>query len=426
MATRSPCARSAPFSRRFNRALLAAGLCGLALASASSDGVSKVEGDRIILGATVSLTGNYASSGEHTRNGYDLAVAAINAAGGVKVGGRSYSLEIKYYDDESSTKLSAELTERLITEDKIKFMLGPYSSALTAAVAPVVEKHKIPMVQANGASRSIFSQGYGYVFGVLSTSEQYLSSVVDLVADLEQKVGRSPKELSLAVVVEEDPFSLDVRTGVVERAEALGIEVVADERFPPDFADSTEIFQRIKDLKPTILIVSGHTKGAVAAARHIGEMKIDIPVIGFTHCEAGQLIQKFGAAAEGILCATQWAETLKYRGAVFPSARSFSRSYLKAHTEYSTTAYQAAESAAAVIVWKDAFERANSFDTETLRSTIAATNLQTFYGNIKFAPTGQNVAKPMVLRQIQRGKLRVVAPVEWASWPLVYPRKAPQ
>ena len=84
---------------------------------------------------------------------------------------------------------------------------------------------------------------------------------------------------------------------------------------------------------------------------------------------------------------------------------------------------RAAEAAAAVIVWKDAFERSNSFDTETLRSTIAATNLRTFYGTIKFAPTGQNVAKPMVLRQIQDGKLRVVAPIEWASWPLVYPRK---
>jgi len=426
MAARSPSARSAPFSRRLWHALLAAGLCGLALATAPSDCLAKVEGDRIILGATISLTGNYAGSGKHTKNGYDLAIEAINKAGGVKVGGRPYRLELKYYDDESDTGLSAKLTERLIADDKIKFMLGPYSSALTAAVAPVVEKHKIPMIEANGASRSIFSQGYGYVFGVLSTSEQYLSGVVDLVAELEKKVGRSPTELSLALVVEEDPFSLDVRAGVVERAEALGVEVVADERFPPDFGDSADIFKRINDLKPTILIVSGHTKGAVTAARHIGEMKIDVPVIGFTHCEAGQLIQKFGDAAEGILCATQWAETLKYRGAVFPSARAFSRTYLKTYEEYRTTAYQAAESAAAVIVWKDAFERANSFDTELLRSAIAATNLKTFYGNIKFAPTGQNVAKPMVLRQIQRGKLRVVAPVEWASWPLVYPRKAPQ
>lgn len=402
----------------------AIGLCVFSLTVTTSSSLAKVEGDKIILGAPVSLSGKYASSGQHTKNGYDLAVAKINKTGGVKVGGRSYSLEVKYYDDESNTELAAQLAERLIREEKIKFMLGPYSSALTKSVAQVVEKHKIPMIEANGASRSIFAQGYRYVFGVLSTSEQYLSSVIDLVADMEMKVGRSPQDLTLAVIVEKDPFSLDVRTGVLERAEVLGLEVVADERFPPNFDDSADIFSRIKDLNPTILIVSGHSKGAVVATRYIGEMKIDSAVIGMTHCEAGELIEKFGAGAEGILCATQWSETLKYKGSVFPSARTFSRAYLKTYEGYHDTPYQAAEAAAAVIVWKDAFERANSFDTETLRSTIAATDLRTFYGNIKFAATGHNVAKPMVLRQIQKGKLRVVAPVEWASWPLIYPRKA--
>jgi branched-chain amino acid transport system substrate-binding protein len=407
-------------------ALLVVGLGCLSLVIVPSTTLSKVEGDRIIFGATVSLTGKYAINGLHTKNGYNLAVARINRTGGVKVGGRSYSLEIKYYDDKSDPALAARLTERLIRDDKIKFMLGPYSSALTKAEAPVIEKYKIPMIEAGGASRTIFAQGYRYVFSVMSTSERYLSSVVDLVAAMETKVGRSPRELTLAIVVEDDPFSLDVRAGVVARAEALGLEVIADDRFPPNFDDSTDIFRKIKSLKPTILIVSGHSKGAIAGMRHISEMKIDIPVIGMTHCESGELIEKFGTAAEGILCATQWSESLKYRGTVFPSARAFSRVYLKTYKGYHETPYQAAEAAAAVIAWKDAFERANSFDTETLRNMIAMTELRTFYGSIKFAATGQNEAKPMVLRQIQKGKLRVVAPVEWASWPLIYPRKAPK
>jgi branched-chain amino acid transport system substrate-binding protein len=74
------------------------------------------------------------------------------------------------------------------------------------------------------------------------------------------------------------------------------------------------------------------------------------------------------------------------------------------------------------MVWKDAFERAQSFDTKILRDALAATELSTFYGNIKFSPQGNNIAKPMVLRQIQDGKLNVVAPLKWASHPLAYPR----
>ena len=87
--------------------------------------------------------------------------------------------------------------------------------------------------------------------------------------------------------------------------------------------------------------------------------------------------------------------------------------------------YQAAESSAALLVWKDAFERANSFDTEKVRDALSKTEIQTFYGNIKFADTGQNTAKPMVLFQVRcegdTCENKVVAPTKWASAELVHP-----
>ena len=85
--------------------------------------------------------------------------------------------------------------------------------------------------------------------------------------------------------------------------------------------------------------------------------------------------------------------------------------------------YQSAQATAAVMVWKDAFERANSFDTDKLRDALAATDMKTFYGGIKFSEAGNNVAKPMVLRQIQDGTYNVVAPSKWASHEIVWPRK---
>ena len=123
-----------------------------------------VKGDKIILGAAVSLTGKYSTNGKHTKNGYEMAVKRINDMGGVKVKGKTYKFEVKYYDDESNSKRAAQLAERLIKQDKVMFMLGPYSSGLTKAMAPVTEKYKIPMVEANGASRSLFTKGYKYLF----------------------------------------------------------------------------------------------------------------------------------------------------------------------------------------------------------------------------------------------------------------------
>ncbi len=77
------------------------------------------------------------------------------------------------------------------------------------------------------------------------------------------------------------------------------------------------------------------------------------------------------------------------------------------------------------MVWKDAFERASRASIpKKVRDALAATDMQTFYGKIKFAPEGNNIAKPMVLRQIQDGKYNVVAPTKWASHPVQYPRKS--
>jgi branched-chain amino acid transport system substrate-binding protein len=84
--------------------------------------------------------------------------------------------------------------------------------------------------------------------------------------------------------------------------------------------------------------------------------------------------------------------------------------------------YQAAQASAAVLVWKDALERANTFDVGKVRDALAATDMNTFYGGIKFAPEGNNIAKPMVLRQIQDGKFAVVYPSDYADAKFEFPR----
>jgi len=124
---------------------LAASAVALAFATTAS---AKVDGDTIILGSAISFTGKYSTNGIHAKNGYDIAVKKINEMGGVKVGGKSYKLKIVYYDDESTPARTAQLLERLINQDGVKYMLGPYSSATTKAAAPITEKYKIPMVEA--------------------------------------------------------------------------------------------------------------------------------------------------------------------------------------------------------------------------------------------------------------------------------------
>ena len=380
--------------------------------------------ETITLGSAISLTGKYATNGMHAKNGYEFAIQKIKDAGGVKFGGKCYNFNVIYYDDESKGDRAATLAERLINQDKVQYMLGPYSSGMTKAIAPVTEKYQIPMIEAEGASRSLFNKGYKYLFAVLSTSEQYLASAITLAAEKAKESGKEPSSVKVAVAVENDPFSLDIRAGVLEDAARYGMKTVVDEKLPRDLSDMSAILTKVKLLKPDVLIVSGHSKGAATAVRQIDEQNVKVPMVAVTHCEAADVTGKFGAAANDILCSTQWAETLTYEDPLFGTAANFNTEVKAAYSDYANkkVPYQLAQASAAVYVFKDAFERAGSLDKEALRDAIAATDLETFYGGIKFSEAGNNIAKPMVLRQIQDGKYNVVAPSAFASHPINWPR----
>lgn len=385
---------------------------------------AKVEGDTIYLGAPISLTGKYSTNGKNTRDGYDLAVKRVNETGGVKVGGTSYKLKVIYYDDESTPARAAQLTERLINQDGVKFVLGAYGSGLTKAMAPVTEKYKVPHIEGNGAARELFTQGYKYLFATLSTSDYYLREAVNLAAEQAKKAGRKPSSVKIAMAVENDPFSLDIRAGVLEEAERHGMKLVIDDKLPPEINDMSATLTKVKAVKPDLLVVSGHAKGATLVARQTGDMKVNVPMIAATHCDSAKIAETLGAAAENILCASQWDRSLAYQDKWFGSAEDYAKRFEK-EFNYAPP-YQAAESTAAVLVYVDAFQRANDFDPTKVRDAISATDLMTFYGPIKFDATGKNVAKPMVLYQVQGGKYQVVAPTKWASAKLVYPRPAPK
>jgi len=405
------------------------GVAGTAMLALFGTGqVQAAECEALDIGSAISLTGKYATNGIHAKNGYEFAIKKIDEAGGVQVGDKCYNFKVTYYDDESKGDRGATLAERLINQDKVQYMLGPYSSGLTKAIAPVTEKYKIPMVEAEGASRSLFNKGYEYLFAVLSTSEQYLASAIVLAAEMAEKEGKDPGSVKVAVAVENDPFSLDIRAGVLDDAAKYDMNVVIDEKLPRDLSDMSAILTKVKLLKPDVLIVSGHSKGAATAVRQIGEMKIDVPMIALTHCEAADVTGKFGDTANDILCSTQWAETLSYEDQIFGSAAEYEQEFKTTYPEYTDrpVPYQTAQASAAVYVFADAFTRAGTIDKDAVRDALTQTDLSTFYGQIKFSEAGNNIAKPMVLRQIQDGKYNVVAPSGFASHDLNWPRKSSQ
>ena len=396
-----------------------AAACAAAAFAYGAASAAQAADDTIVLGAAVSLTGKYSTNGKNTKDGYDLAVKAINDKGGIKVGGKAYKLKVVYYDDESTSARGAQLVERLIAQDHVDFVLGPYSSALTKSIAPVTEKYRMPMVEGNGADRDLFKQGYKYLFAVLNTSDYYLREAVNILAEQAKAAGRDPKTIKIAIAIENDNFSQDVRDGIVEDAKKYGMQVVVDDKLPADLNDMTATLTKVKALKPDALMISGHEKGAVLGIRQVAEQKVYVPMLALTHCDSAQITQKFGKESDYALCGSQWDVSMTYSDPWFGNSQKYAEMFKKAYNY--DPPYQAAESTASVEVFADAIGRAGSLDKDNVRDALAKTDLMTFYGPVKFDASGKNVAKSMVMYQVQHEKYVVVAPSKWAEGKPIYP-----
>ena len=331
----------------------------------------------------------------------------------MKVGGKSYRLVVRYYDDQSMASRGSELAERLIRQDGVKFMLGANGSGFTSAMLPVVEKYKVPMIEANAAPRELFIKGHRYIFAVISTSEQYLIPAINLAAENAEALRKTEDQIKVAIAVEDEPFARNVRAGVIDAATRHGMRIVIDDRLPADLGDMSATLTRVQSVKPDVLVVSGQEKGAVTAVTQVDALQVEVAIVALAHCDSAQLAQGLGQAAEHMFCAHQWHRSLEYQDRLFGAAEDFARHFQQTYNYAAPD--QAAQSAAAVHVFADAFHRANSLDPEIVRGAIAATDLETFFGPIKFDAAGRNVAKSVLLTQIQNGEHVIVAPPEAAT-----------
>ncbi len=375
---------------------------------------SRPEETVIRIGAPLSLTGKLAPEGKLTKDGYDLAIEWINKKG-VKVGGKVYRLDMRYYDDQSDANTAAKLTEKLITEDRVHFLLGPYASQPTFAASAVSERYRVIMVQANGAAEEIFTRGFKYMFGLLSPASFYCRDILKVAATLE------PRPKTVALIGDTDLFSQAALKGAVEEAKRQGFQIVYHEAYPVGVTDISSPMTVIKAKNPDILIGAGHFNDTVLLVKTAKDLKVN-PKILFSTVGVPQpeFVKVLKEDAENVIGFAQWLPTMRYQDPVFGSTERFVRVF-KEKYGYEPD-YHSAESAAAPIVLVAAIERAGSLETEKVREALATMELETLYAPVRFDGRGINVAKKNALLQIQGGRPVGVYPPEAAEAKLVYPK----
>jgi branched-chain amino acid transport system substrate-binding protein len=396
-----------------------ASLSVLVLLSIACGGTSPgttTQGSTIVLGAPLGLTGSLTKESTLTRQGYDLWLDWINEQGGINVNGVKHKVAIKYYDDTSNANQSAILMQKLITEDKAQFLLGPYGSAATATDAAIAEKNRIPMVEANGAAQSIFSQGYRYTFGVLSPANKYLQGVIDMAATL------NPKATSVALLSADDNFSLEVADAIQAYAPSKGMQVAVYKKYKNGASNLSAEVSAAKAANPDIVLNSGHLQEAIAINKAAKEQKLNAKVFAYSvGPSTPDFINALGKDADYVFDGSQWTPQVKYKPSFYLSVQQYVDAYHKKYPSEGDPDYHVAESTAACLALQKAIENAKSLDAEKVREALTKLDVMTFFGQIKFDNRGINTYKPMVVEQIQDGKHHTVYPADVADTKPKYP-----
>ena len=373
------------------------------------------ENKEIRFGASLALTGRMATEGRLVKDGYDFMAKHINEAGGIPIGDDHYQISIVYYDDESDPSTGARLVERLIVEDQVDFLLGPYSSSVTFPASSVAERHQVPMVLAHAAATNIYDRGYYYIFATLNTIDQYFGNIIDMA------VGLDPRPQTLALLAEDALAPQLAAEAAAERAREHGLEVIYHESYPTETTDFSSILAAIRAQDPNIFLAAGYTADMIVVTRQAHEMGLTPDLFGLL---LGPTLPGFtealGEDADYVLEPVQWSSHLPWEDEVFGwTAADYARMF-EEEFGYEPD-YHPPLSSAALMVYYHALKEAGTLDRQAARDAIANTDIMTFYGPIRFDEKGRNVGKGMAVIQLQDLQPQVVYPDDVAEGELIYP-----
>jgi branched-chain amino acid transport system substrate-binding protein len=367
--------------------------------------------DKIKVGAVVPLTGRYASVGEQVKNGYELAVDHINQAGGVDLNGTKIPLELTILDDESDPTKTVQRMETLDSGNQVVTYLGGVASDLHAAAAATAEKNKVPYLGVAFSLLKVHEQGFKYLFSPFPKSPGEAIATFDMLDSL------SPKPTKIAIFAEKTDWGAELRGLWKAQATQRGYSVVVDQEYAPGSKDFSPLILAAKNAGAEVVLALPSPPDGMALAKQMKELAFNANMYLFIRApDALSWSQNLAKDGDYFLNMPGWNPAMKFPG-VAEMIQRHQAKYNKPAQATTGSAY------AAVQILADAITRAKSLDRDKIRDAIAATDMMTVAGSIKFNPdgTGQVIT---VICQWQDGKQVLVWPPDQATTKPVYPAPA--
>ena len=395
-------------------------LCVIAVAGMIFAAAAFAADDAITIGFTVSETGALNLDSIAQLHGFEMWRDGVNAAGGIKVGNKRYTVRFVSYDDQSQGGRVQQLYTRLIVQDKSQFLFSPYSSGLVATAAIISEQYGKLMLTTGAAEAKTYQLGNKYLFQLYTSADHYLTGALDAVKSKNSND-------TIALVYSDDPFSKAVAMATRAQAKERGLKMVLDESYPPNQTDFSAIINKIVSSKADALVGGGHYPDGATLARQIYDQKAGLKWMTVLVAPDSPQFASLGPAAAGVSVPSQWAPQVTYKPDFGPTPAAFAKAFEEKYKI--PPGYHAAGGYAGGLIFQHAIEQAQSIDPDKVAAALNAMNVTTLFGPTKFATDAKNhglqITHEMVLTQWQMkgGKLvkEVVWPTSAQTAPLAYP-----
>ncbi len=371
-----------------------------------------VSAQTIKVGAVVPITGRYGAGGAQVRAGYEIAVEQLNAAGGVTAGGKKMPIEFVLLDDESDATKTVSRLETLAAQGVVAY-LGGFGSDLHAAAASVAEKNRVPYLGVAFALNKIHQQGFRYLFSPFWKSPDIGQATQGLLALI--PAGERPK--SVAIFQEKTDWGREMATAWTEAGKGAGYQVVLNGEYAPGAKDFSDVILKAKSAKADAVFALPTPPDGMTMIKQMKELDYTPKLALFIRAPDAVVWSKnLGKDGDYMVLAAGWHHAMKGTG-VKELNDAHEKKYGRPADPITGPAYACVQILAAAVT------RAGSLDRDKVRDAIAATNMTTVIGPVRFRPDGTGIVQQALLQWIN-GKQELVWPKESATAPLAYPAPA--
>jgi branched-chain amino acid transport system substrate-binding protein len=351
--------------------LMFAVLAGCSKGSEKSSGSST---ETVEIGVVLATSGPIAQTGTWVLDGHKVAEKEINDNGGFKVGDKTYKIKIVHYDSEGRAESATAATEKLINQDKVPAILGTSISAETAAMIPIAERSKTPLMTFVAASDILTSQGANYFSQAAPANKNYVNAGTKTMKDMGMK--------NVAVIYVDDAWGQSYAKLYPSVMDKEGIKIVTTEKFAPEQNEFMTMLNKIKSEKPDGILLAAETELAIPLLKQLEEVMPDVKIMETGGTIPEELIKLAPSAAEGIV-------TLSRAGEETPEIKDFKELFSKSYDyEANSFSYSGYDGINFIV---DAMKKTGTVsDKEKINKAIREAQFKGLIGTYSFNEKGEN------------------------------------